>query len=78
MEDASIYREAAIRIQRLRIQFGLTREEMAELSGVSAKHIYEIETGRKGFSASVLYRLATVLEVDCDYIMTGKKDRNDK
>lgn len=77
MEDASIYKDAAIRIQRLREQYGLTREEMAELVGISAKHIYEIETGRKGFSAGVLYKIATAFGVDCDYIMAGKKDRND-
>lgn len=76
MDNSSIYKGAAIRIRRLRNQYGITREELAEETGVSAKHIYEIETGRKGFSAGVLYRLATVLGVDCDYIMTGEKDRN--
>ena len=73
MEDINIYKEAAIRIQKLREQYGFTREEMAELVGISAKHIYEIETGRKGFSAGVLYRIAMTFDVDCDYIMMGKK-----
>lgn len=78
MKDAYIYKDAAIRILRLRKQYGLTREEMAELVGVSGKCIYEIETGRKGFSASVLYRIAAAFGVDCDYIMTGRKDRGNK
>ena len=73
MKDGKIYMEAGIRIQCLREQYGFTREEMAELVGVSGKCIYEIETGRKGFSASVLLKIAIVFEVNCDYIMTGKK-----
>lgn len=79
MEDASIYKEAAIRIQKLRNEYGLTREELAEMVGISAKHLYEIETGRKGFSAGVLYRIAKALGVGCDSIMIGEKekDRND-
>lgn len=73
MKDAKIYMEAGIRIQCLREQYGLTREEMGEIVGITGKCIYEIETGRKGFSASVLLKIAVAFGVDCDYIMTGKK-----
>lgn len=77
MRDEEIYKEAGIRIQKLREQWRLTREEMSEYVGLSAKHIYEIEAGRKGFSASTLYRIAAAFGVGCDYIMTGKVDRDD-
>lgn len=73
MKDAKIYREAGIRIHGLRDQYGLTREEMSELVGITSKCIYEIETGRKGFSAGVLLKIATAFKVDCDYIMTGRR-----
>lgn len=76
MKDADIYVAAGLRIQCLRNQYGLTREEMAELVGITSKCIYEIETGRKGFSASVLYKIAVAFGVDCDYIMTGKRENS--
>ena len=76
MRDEEIYKEAGVRIQGLRERWSLTREEMAEFVGLSAKHIYEIEAWRKGFSASTLYRIATAFGVGCDYIMTGKEDKN--
>ena len=76
MRDEEIYKEAGVRIQGLREQWSLTREELAEYVGISVKHIYEIETGRKGFSASTLYRIAIAFGVGCDYIMTGKEDKN--
>lgn len=38
---------------------------------MSSKFIYEIETGRKGFSARTLLRLSETFDVSCDYILTG-------
>lgn len=66
-----LYSDAGIRIQKLRDQRGYTRESLAELADISNKFLYEIETGKKGFSAIVLYRLAEALDVTCDYILTG-------
>ena len=73
MKDADLYLQAGIRIQRLRKNYHLTRNEMSELVGISSKFIYEIELGKKGFSASVLYKIADAFGVNCDYIMTGKE-----
>lgn len=75
----NIYKEAGGRIYLMRIMRGYTRENLAELANVSAKFLYEIETGKKGFSAVVLYNLCTALKVDCDYILMGQeKPDNDK
>lgn len=46
---------------------------MAAHIKLSGKFLYEIEFGRKGFSADVLLRIANYLETGCDYIMTGKE-----
>lgn len=73
MKDADLYLQAGIRIQKLRENYHLTRNEMSELVGISSKFIYEIELGKKGFSASVLYKIADAFGVNCDYIMTGKE-----
>lgn len=69
----NVYKKAGERIFLTRSMRGYTRETLAELAEISTKFLYEIETGRKGFSALVLYNLCNALDVDCDYIMTGKQ-----
>jgi transcriptional regulator with XRE-family HTH domain len=67
----NFYDKAGIRIRELREINRYTREEFSELAGISSKFLYEIETGQKGFSADTLYRIAKVLAVPCEYILTG-------
>ena len=72
----SVYKESGERILLTRIMRGYTREALAEMASISPKFLYEIETGKKGFSAIVLYNLCKALKVDCDYILTGKQKMN--
>lgn len=51
-----------------------TRDTFAGKVGISSKFLYEIETGRKNFSADVLCRIARELSVSCDYIMLGREE----
>ena len=69
----TLYKESGERILLLRIMRGYTREALAEMASISPKFLYEIETGKKGFSAIVLYNICKALKVDCDYILTGKE-----
>lgn len=69
----TVYKEAGERILLTRVMRGYTRELLAEKASISPKFLYEIETGKKGFSAIVLYNLCNALKVDCDYILTGKE-----
>lgn len=69
-----VYKEIGERIFRLRSMRGYTRENLAELTGISAKFLYEIENGKKGFSVAVLFFLGKALQVDAGYILTGKED----
>lgn len=69
--DPINYKEAGIRIMLLRDKYCYTRKELSRRSGMSSKFIYEIETGRKGFSARTLLRLSETFGVSCDYILTG-------
>ena len=68
----TIYKEAGKRIMLIRAMRGYSRDGLAELASISPKFLYEIETGRKGFSALVLYNLCCALKVDCDYVLTGR------
>lgn len=71
MENGINSKEIAFRIMQLRLDRGYSRECLAELAGISAKFLFEIERNQKGFSATTLVNLATALDVSTDYIMTG-------
>lgn len=61
------------RIRELREVQNYTREAFAEKVDISAKFLYEIETGKKGFSADTLSRISVALSISCDYIMFGEE-----
>lgn len=65
--------EAGERIRELREFQNYTREGLAEKVEISSKFLYEIETGKKGFSADTLCRISQALSVSCDYIMFGEE-----
>lgn len=61
------------RIREMREIQNDTREVFAEKVGISSKFLYEIESGKKGFSADTLCSISQALSVSCDYIMLGKE-----
>ena len=63
---------AGMRIKKLRLEKMYTREQLAYLADISDKFLYEIESGKKGFSAVTLMKLSKALNVSMDYIMAGK------
>lgn len=71
-----IDKEVGQRIKYLRESNGYTREDFSEMAGISSKFLYEIEMGKKGFSAEILLQISRVLTVSCDYIMTGSRVKN--
>lgn len=68
-----IYKDAGMRIGRLRKLRGMSRKDLSKKCKVTEKFIYEIEAGKKGFSAATLYDIAKTLEVCSDYILSGTK-----
>lgn len=68
MEDTKV----GERIRILREINCYTREALAEKVDISTKFLYDIETGKKGFSANTLCRIAEALSVSCDFIMFGE------
>ena len=63
------------RIMLLRKDRRYSRGQLSNLAGISEKFLYEIEMGKKGFSAQTLTRIADALEVSLDYIMLGEGSR---
>lgn len=60
------------RIKGLRQKRKMTREELAEAAELSVSFLYEIETGKKSFSAYTLRNLSKALRVEADYILLGR------
>ena len=72
------YMHSSEKIKGLRIHQGYTVEQLAEEANISTKFLYEIEAGRKGFSANVLYKISKALNVSCDYIIELVKKLDSK
>lgn len=70
-------KEVGERIKCLREANHYTREVFADKIGISSKFLYEIETGKKGFSANTLFKISQELSVSSDYILCGH-DRENK
>lgn len=75
MEDVD-KRELGFRIYCLRKEKGYSRETLAELADISSGFLYEIEVGKKGFSALTLKLLSNALNVSSDYLLFGSSHSN--
>ena len=67
-------KETATRIRELRVSYGYTQEEAAELLGVERSYISRIERGAKGCSVDLFIRLSEIYHVPLDYLLCGKKE----
>ena len=63
--------EVGKRIQELRLQKEISREQLAVKMGITTKYLYEIEKAKKGFSADTLMKISKALSCSCDYILQG-------
>ena len=63
------------RIQELRKERNMTREELAEKAEISTKFLYEVEMGKKGISAESLLKIGVTLSASCDYLLTGESKK---
>lgn len=57
------------RLVKTRQDRGLTQDDLAKRSGLSATQIYRIESEHSNTSADAIGRIAKVLEVSVDYLM---------
>jgi transcriptional regulator with XRE-family HTH domain len=63
------------RIRAARRDRGLTQDELADHVGVSRSAVAQWETGRTGQVTGNLSRIASVLEVNVEYLMHGEDKR---
>ncbi|MCC8151468.1 MAG: helix-turn-helix domain-containing protein [Lachnospiraceae bacterium] len=67
-------RRSGKRILEIRTRRQYSRECLSELAGISAKFLYDIEMGRKGCSAYIMYCLASALGTSVDYLLGIDED----
>lgn len=72
MVTGKIYSIISKNLRRLRQQGGFTQEKLAEISGVGAKFISEIERGKKKPSLETIYRLVGALRISWDEFLSGE------
>jgi transcriptional regulator with XRE-family HTH domain len=66
------------RIRIRRDHIGLSREDLAQLAGISVRQLADIELGHTSMSVKSLVRLVEVLNVSADYILFGQEiEEND-
>ena len=63
--------EVGSRIKQQRCAKGLTREQLAQLTGYSANFIQEVERGRSGLSSESMKAFAVALETSSDSLIFG-------
>ena len=64
--------ELGEKIANLRKNQNMTREQVAQKAGLSAKFIYEVEKGRKGLSVDSLLKIKRALSCSYDQILGEK------
>ena len=67
--------EIGQRIQEIRKERNMTREDLAEKAEISSKFVYEIEIGKKGLSAESVSKITQALATSSDYLLTGEGEK---
>lgn len=78
MADEVLLKAIGKRIYERRKSLMMTQEQIAESMGVSVQMISNLELGKKAIRPENLVKICSVLDISSDYILTGKKNANDK
>jgi len=68
-----IYQTFGKNLRTFRRQAGLTQEKLAEISGVGAKFISDLERKKKKASLETVSRLSAALDVSLDILLSSQK-----
>lgn len=76
MEKRDIQKDLGINIQKARARRNMTREELAEMAGISTTFLANLECGNKMLSVVTLLKLAEVLRISTDTLLYGDSSDN--
>lgn len=66
-----------MRIAKLRMEMGMTQQQMADKLNISLAHCRSLETGRRGCSIDLLVEIAFVFDISLDYLILGRLKHSD-
>lgn len=66
-------KEIGNRIRLRRDHIGLSREDLAQLAGISVRQLADIELGHTNMNVKSLVKLVEVLGVSADFILFGQE-----
>lgn len=72
IKHEAFFKEMGARIAQARKERGLTQQQLADALGVSQQTLAHYEVGRVGVGAAMLPRLAELLDLSFDEILTGQ------
>ena len=70
--EQELRQRIALNIKIERVKKGFTQEKLAEISGISTKHITKIENSKVTPSVYLIYKIAKALEVSIDILADRK------
>jgi transcriptional regulator with XRE-family HTH domain len=68
-EAAAAQKQFGRRLREARLAAGLTQAQLAELAGVNAPHLSEIERGLQNIRMKTMVALARVVGMDIDVVL---------
>lgn len=71
-QDQNEAKTIGLRIAMKRQALGMTQENLAEYSGLSANTVYSIESGRYEAKASSICKIASALQCSTDSLLFGE------
>ena len=78
MKNDLNFREIGNRIQKYRLEKGMTQEELAECIGSSQKYMSRIEIGNHRLSFDTAVAIARALQISVDSLVADYDDSNDE
>lgn len=66
------------KVKQLRLNKGLTQEQLAEKMNVTSTYVVKIESGQRTGSVELAAELAAYFDVSLDYLLFGKVCRSKK
>ena len=64
-------------LRRLRLENGLSQEELAERSGITPQTVSSAELGKKALRPENIIKLCNALDISTDYLLQGTVNQQD-
>ena len=69
--------ECGMRIAKLRVEIGMTQQQMADRLHISLDYYRALENGRRSASLELLVAMSPTFEVSLDYLILGRMKNSD-